>query len=82
MVASLIERLEHRKIGLIEGNAKCRYLIKLICKRTLRQVLSEAQNPISTLTHCTLRVESILIHTGKGGRVEQERRGEGQQFTK
>jgi hypothetical protein len=81
MVASPIERLEHRKIGLVEGNAKCRYLIKLICKGTLRQVLSEAQNPLSTLTHC-IRVESILIHTGKGGRVEQERRGEGQQFTK
>jgi hypothetical protein len=33
------------------------------------------------LTHC-IRVYSILIHTGKGGIVEPERRLEGQQFTK
>jgi hypothetical protein len=46
--------------------------------------LSEAQNPIPPPhTHC-VRVYSILIHTGKGrgGRVELERRGERQQFTK
>jgi len=28
-----------------------------------------------------MRVYSTLIHTGKEGRVEPERRGEGQQFT-
>jgi hypothetical protein len=28
--------------------------------------LSEAQNPITPLTHC-ISVYSILIHTGKGG---------------
>ncbi len=47
--------------------------------------LSEAKNPIPPppLTNC-IRVYSILIHTGKGGggRVEPERRLEGQQFTK
>jgi hypothetical protein len=43
--------------------------------------LSETQNPIPpSHTHC-IRIYSILIHTGKsgGGRVELERRGEGQQ---
>jgi hypothetical protein len=47
--------------------------------------LSEAQNPMPPppLTHC-INVFSILLHTGKGGggRVEPERRLEGQQFTK
>ncbi len=46
--------------------------------------LSEAQKPRPPLTHC-IRVYSILIRTGKGGgggRVEPERRLEGQQFTK
>ncbi len=44
--------------------------------------LSEAQNPIlPDLIHC-IRAFSILIHTGKGGRVEPERKLEGQQFTK
>jgi hypothetical protein len=45
--------------------------------------LSEARNPIPPpLTHC-IRVNSILIHTGKGGgRVEPDRKLEGQQFTK
>jgi hypothetical protein len=43
--------------------------------------LSVAQNPIPSLTHC-IRVNSILIHTGKGRGVEPERRLEGQQFTK
>ncbi len=37
----------HRKIRLIENNAKCRYLKTLTCKGTLRQVfyLSEALSP-------------------------------------
>jgi hypothetical protein len=55
-------------------------LKKLTCKGTLRQVayLSEAYNPIIPFP------QYILIHTGKGGggKVEPERRGEGQQFTK
>ncbi len=39
-----------RKIRLIESNAKCRYLRKLTCKGTLRQVfyLSEAPSPHMT----------------------------------
>jgi hypothetical protein len=46
--------------------------------------LSEAQKPIiPSLTHC-ISVYSIFIYTGKGGRgrVDPERRLEGQQFTK
>ncbi len=69
------------KIRRIEGNAKCRHLNKLTCTGTLRHVftvyLYEAQkNPIPLLTHCNISVNSILIHTGKGGggRVEPERR--------
>jgi hypothetical protein len=69
-----------RKIRLIECNAKCRYLKKLTCKGTLRQVfyLSEAPSPpmtpYSPLIHC-IRVYSILIHTGKegGGEITREK---------
>jgi hypothetical protein len=32
------DREDRRKVRLIEGNAKCRYLKKLNCKGTLRQV--------------------------------------------
>jgi hypothetical protein len=64
----------HRKIKLIEGNAKCGHLKKLTCKGTLRQ----AQNPKPPpLTHC-IRVYNILIHTEKmrGGRELNQREGE------
>jgi hypothetical protein len=56
--------------------------------RTLRHgvFLSEAQNPMSPPPLYTVYVyiNSKLIHTGKGGggRVEPQRRGEGQQFSK
>jgi hypothetical protein len=42
------EGWRHRKIRLIEGNAKCRHLKKLTCQETFWQVFifSEAQNPI------------------------------------
>ena len=45
--------------------------------------LSEAQNPMTPPPTQCIRVNSILIHTGRGlgGRVEPERRFEGQQFT-
>jgi hypothetical protein len=35
----------HRKIRLIESNAKWRYLTKFTCKRTLRQVLFLSEAP-------------------------------------
>ncbi len=65
--------LYRRKIRLIECNAKCRYLQKLTCEGTLRQVfyLSEAFSlpmtpyyPPYTLYTC---IYSIIIYTGKGG---------------
>jgi hypothetical protein len=77
-----------RKIRRIEGNAKCRNLKRLTCKGTLRPgvCLSEAQNPIlPPLTHCICVQYTVLLSTqgkGEGGRVEPERKLEGQQFTK
>jgi hypothetical protein len=66
-----------RKICRIESNAKCRYVKKLICKGTLRQVfyLSEASfsydpilpPPPYTLYTCI----QYTIHTGKVGRANQ-----------
>ncbi len=53
-----------RKIRLIENNAKCRYLKKLTCKGTLRQVFYLYESP--TPYH-NIYVYCILIHTGKGG---------------
>jgi hypothetical protein len=62
--------VQRRKIRLIECKAKCRYLKKLTCKGTLRQVftLPEASSPPMTpySSPYTL-LYSILIHTGKGG---------------
>jgi hypothetical protein len=63
------EPFNRRKIRLIESNAKYRYLKKLTCKGTLRQVfyLSEAPSPPMT----------PLIHTGKGGGGERANQREG-----
>ncbi len=46
----MINDAKRRKITLIESNAKCRYLKKLTCKETVRQVfyLSEAPSPPMT----------------------------------
>jgi hypothetical protein len=52
-----------RKIGLIEGNAKCRHFKKL---RQVFICLRPRTPPPPTHTHC-IRVYSILLHTGKGG---------------
>jgi hypothetical protein len=51
-------------------------LKKLTCKWTLQQVfyLSEAQNPIHPPLHTVYVYTVTLIHTGKGGRVEPEKR--------
>jgi hypothetical protein len=67
-----------RKIRLIEGNAKCRYLknlpVKGICGR--RIILSEAPSPPMTpyspppYTRYTC-IPYILIHTGKGSGLEE-----------
>ncbi len=36
-----------RKISMIESNAKCRYIKKLTCKRTLRHVFYLSEAPLS-----------------------------------
>ncbi len=81
----------HVLINYIDSIPKCRQLTKLTCKGTLRQVFICLRPPPIVLTpppshtvYC-IRIYSILIHTGKGGRGgrdEPERRLEGQQFTK
>ncbi len=77
-----------RKITLIEGNAKRRHLCKKMTGKRKGILRQEAQIPIllhhKTLHAYTCTVYSIHIYTGKGergGRVEPEKRGEGQQFT-
>jgi hypothetical protein len=78
--------LNRRKIRLIEGKAKCRHLKKGTRNGTLRQVSiclrprTPYLSPLYTL-YVYVYEYSILIHTGKKGRVEPERRGKRQQFT-
>jgi hypothetical protein len=66
------DRLERRKIRLIESNNKCSYLKNLTCKGTLLQAFyrSKVPSPIMALAHC-IRVYSIRIHRGKGERAYQ-----------
>ncbi len=79
-----------RKIRLIERNAKCRHLKKIellkgLCGRCLSVWGPEPHSPpfLHTAVYMSnRRVYSLLIHTGKGGRAEPERRLEGQEFTK
>ncbi len=77
----LADSAPRRKIRLIEGNARCRHLKILTCKGTLRHVFiclrprTQYHPPLHTVYVYTY---SILIRTGKGERVEPERRGEGQ----
>jgi hypothetical protein len=76
--------VHHRKIRLIEGNAKCRHLQKFTCKETCGRCLSvgcpEPQTLSYTLFTC---IQYIYSHReGRGRRVVPERRLEGQQFTK
>jgi hypothetical protein len=64
--------LARRKIRLIESNAKCCHLKKLICKGTLQRdfaavvYLSEAQNPVQPPPPLQ-SVYVYTVHTGKGG---------------
>ncbi len=78
-------RWSRRKIRREEGKVKCRHLKKLTYKGTLRQMFICLRPrtlypppPPYTLHTCT--VYGLLFHTGKGGggRVEPERRSEGQ----
>jgi hypothetical protein len=79
----------HRKMRLIEGNAKCCHLKKLTGKWTLRQVLTVwgpgPYTPPQTHTH-TVYLFTVYLFTQERGEgwetVEPERRLDGQQFTK
>ncbi len=64
------------KIRMIECNANCRYIKKLACKRTLRQVFY-LSDPILPPPYIHIRLYSILFHTGGGGggRRENQRKG-------
>jgi len=79
----LKQRVERRKIRLIEGNAKCRHVKKKIILRQVFICLRPRPHTYP-LTHC-IRVYRILIYRegGEGGRGEPTRRKEeGQQCTK
>ncbi len=69
----------HRiKIRLVEGNVNVvpkRGHVKGLCGRCLSVRGPASRTSPHPLTHC-IRVYSTLIHTGKGGRVEPERRVE------
>ncbi len=72
-----------RKIRLLEGNAKYRHLKKVTCKGTLRQVFICLKPRIPYPPLHNVYVYTVYIFTQGGGeRVEPDRRGEGQQFTK
>jgi hypothetical protein len=66
----------------VETKIKCRHLKKFICEGTLRQmfICLRPRTPFLPTTHC-IRVQYTYSHR-EGGRVEPERRLEGQQFTK
>ncbi len=72
-----------RKIRLIEGNAKFRHLSKLSSKGILWQmfICPRPKTPHPPPLH-TVYVYTVTYSHREGGRVEPERRLEGQQFTK
>ncbi len=81
IVYIIVKSPHRRRIRLIEGNAKCRHLKKLTCKGTCGRCLSvwgpEPHNHHPyTLYTC---ISTVYLFTQGGGRVEPERRGEGQQ---
>jgi hypothetical protein len=72
----------HRKIRLIESNAKSCYLKKLTCKGTLGQVFicRRARTPYPPLHIVYVYSAYLFIQgRGEGWRVVPERRGDGQQ---
>ncbi len=72
----------HRKIRLTEGNEKCRHLKKLTGKGTLRQSLMP-KTPYPFHLHTVyVYTSTVYLFTQRRGRIEPERRSEGQQFTK
>jgi hypothetical protein len=82
--------VQHELINYIDAKGKCGHLKKLTCKGTLRQVficlrpdpLLWPLTPAYTLPVYVYAVYLFTQGRGEGGRVESERRLEGQQFTK
>ncbi len=76
-----IDRVYRRKIRLIEGNAKCRYLKKFTCKGTLRQVFiclrPRTPYPPYTQYTCILYVQYTYSHGEGGGGVRELNQREG-----
>ncbi len=70
-----IERNKGKKIRLIENNAKCRYIKKLTCNGTLRQVFYLSEAPLLSydpilpppFTHCILVYKYNYSHREGGG---------------
>jgi hypothetical protein len=68
------------KIRLIEGYAKCLHLRKSTFKGTLRQVFICLRPRTPYLSLYNVYVYTVYLFTQRrGGRVEPERRGDGQQ---
>jgi hypothetical protein len=69
-------RLLRRKTRAIESNAKCRYLKKLTCKGTLRQVfyLAEAPSPpMNPYTPPPYTLSPYSHREGGGGELTREK---------
>jgi hypothetical protein len=65
-----------RKIRLIESNAKCRYLTKLMCKGTLRQVFYLSEAPSSSYDTIPPPLHTVHVYTVLYTYSHREGRGE------
>jgi hypothetical protein len=73
----------HREIRLIECNAKCRYLKRLTCRGTLRQVFYLSETPTPPMTpYSPPPLHTIYVYTvyctythrrGRGGEQTREK---------
>jgi hypothetical protein len=84
---SLFGYKHDRLINYIDTDAKCRNLKNLTCKGTLRQVFicprPSTPYPLPPyIMYACIQYVYLFTHRGGGGRVEPERRLEGQEFTK
>ncbi len=79
-----VEDKKHSKIRLIEGKAKFRHLNKLTCKGTLRLVFISLRpkTPYPPPPYALYTCIQYTYSHREWGKVEPERRLEGQQFAK
>ncbi len=68
-----VRGINRRKIRLIESNAKCRYLKKLICKGTSRQGFYLSEVPSPPMTPCSPPPPPHFFTQGGGGQLTRER---------